>query len=326
MGCIFQLLTDGLLYETLECYWIHYFIPLLAIKDVRRAVTTLQSEIAKLLIVRDDDGICFDASEYFHLSYRLAAVFSNLWESVVVRSYHTTFPPVHISHDANNSITESKDAIFCINLLSAVLRRAVAISGTMMLYFGTLNIRLQKMAITVAQPLVLAGICWMYYEMSHFKWIVIFPCIIPLAFIYSQFRKSCKSGSKGDTKIRVDCDDAISSQRGRCFGVDGMSRHDISSECVLAARNREDNIEISDDDGSNDDIDSRSCDDDKVGGEVVWEEEEEVNWEIFAPNAFESFVKEQQLDNYFDDNDDDSVIADCHNSDEVRRAAITSLA
>jgi hypothetical protein len=26
MGCIFQLLTDGLLYETLECYWVREFV------------------------------------------------------------------------------------------------------------------------------------------------------------------------------------------------------------------------------------------------------------------------------------------------------------
>jgi hypothetical protein len=214
MGCIFQLLTDGLLYETLECFWIHFVIPLLAIEDVRRAVATLEAEVSKLLSAVDDDGFDIDSSEYFHMSYRLAKAFPDLWESVVVRSYHTTQPPIHLSHDASSEA--SNDTILGSRLLSSLLRRTVVVAGTMMLYFGTINIRIQKMVITVSQPLILAGICWMYYEAAHAKWIVIFPCVGLAILFYYQFRRFSKTGSNGHGKIGIDSEeDANGSSRRR---------------------------------------------------------------------------------------------------------------
>ena len=209
-GCIFQLLTDGLLYETLECFWTHFVIPLLAIEDVRRAVATLEAEVSKLLSAVDDDGFDIDSSEYFHVSYRLATAFPDLWESVVVRSYHTTQPPIHLSHDANSEA--SNDTVLGSRLLSSLLRQTVVVAGTMMLYFGTINIRVQKMVITVSQPLILAGICLMYYEMAHAQWIVIFPCLGVLLFLGYQFWYHSKAGSSGDGKIGVDTDDDASSK------------------------------------------------------------------------------------------------------------------
>jgi hypothetical protein len=210
MGCIFQLLTDGLLYETLECFWIHFVIPILAIEDVRRAVATLEAEVSKLLSAVDDDGFDIDSSEYFHVSYRLAAAFPDLWESVVVRSYHTTQPPIHLSHNANSEA--NNDTILGSRLLSSLLRRTVVVAGTMMLYFGTINIRLQKLVITVSQPLILAGICLMYYEVAHVQWIVIFPCLGVLLVLGYQFWHHSNAGSSGDGKIGVDADDDATSK------------------------------------------------------------------------------------------------------------------
>jgi hypothetical protein len=127
-----------------------------------------------------------------------------------VRSYHTTQPPIHLSHDANSEA--SNDTILGSRLLSSLLRRTSVVAGTMMLYFGTINIRLQKMVITVSQPLILAGICWMYYEVAHAQWIVIFPCLGVLLFLGYQFWHHSKAGSSGDGKIGVAADDDASSK------------------------------------------------------------------------------------------------------------------
>lgn len=244
MGCIFQLLTDGLLYETLECYWIHFFIPLLAIKEVRRAVSTLQAEVTKLLSIVDDDGFYIDASEYFNVSYRLAAVFPDLWESVVVRSYHTTQPPVHLSHNANNEANNG--TIFGNSLMSSLLRRSVVVAGTMMLYFGTINIRLQKMVITVSQPLILAGICWMFYEMAHVQWIVIIPCLGLFLLLVHQLRYHTKAGSGGDSRIGVDSDNASSRNRDKSLHQEaGYTDSNDDTESAQPPHQRRDRNECS---------------------------------------------------------------------------------
>jgi hypothetical protein len=86
------------------------------------------------------------------------------------------------------------------------------VAGTMMLYFGTINIRLQKLVITVSQPLILAGICLMYYEVAHVQWIVIFPCLGVLLVLGYQFWHHSNAGSSGDGKIGVDADDDATSK------------------------------------------------------------------------------------------------------------------
>jgi hypothetical protein len=187
----------------------------LALKDVRRAVSTLQTEIAKLLSEDNDDdiGFDFDSSEYFHLSYRLATAFPDLWESNLIRSYHSSQPPVHLLNSDIYVNTSQDDAIFGNSLLATLFRRTIVVSGAMILYFGTINIRLQKMVITISQPLILAGICWMFYEMAHAQWIVIFPCLGVLLFLGYQFWHHPRAGSSGDGKIGVDADDDASSKR-----------------------------------------------------------------------------------------------------------------
>jgi hypothetical protein len=187
---------------------VHFFIPKLALEDVQRAVSTLQTEIEKLLSTDGEDTVFyFDSSEYFNLSYRLATAFPDLWESNLIRSYHSSQPPVHLLNSDIGINTSQDDAIFGSSLLAALFRRTAVVAGTMMLYFGTINIRLQKMVITASQPLILAGICLMFYEMVHAKWIVIFPCVGLVMLFYYQFRHHSQAGSSGDGKIGVEAND-----------------------------------------------------------------------------------------------------------------------
>jgi hypothetical protein len=184
---------------------VHFCIPRLAIGDVSRAVSTLRAEVAKLLSEgADDNGFYFDSSEYFHLSYRLATAFPDLWESNLIRSYRSSRSPVRLLQSDQDADTNQDHAIFGSSLLAALFRRTAVVAGTMMLYFGTINIRMQKALITVTQPLIPAGICLMYYEMSQAKWIVIFPCLGLAMLFYYQLRHHFKAGSSGDGKIGVD--------------------------------------------------------------------------------------------------------------------------
>jgi hypothetical protein len=207
---------------------VHFFIPLLALKDVQRAVTTLQTEIEKLLSTGGENaGFFFDSSEFFNLSYRLATAFPDLWESNLIRSYHSSQPPVHLLNSDIGVNTSQDDAIFGSSLLAALFRRTAVVAGTMMLYFGTINIRIQKMVITASQPLILAGICLMFYEMVHAKWIVIFPCVGLVMLFYYQFRHHSKAGSSGDGKIGVEANDtSINEHSKQSRSLDRLSlRH-----------------------------------------------------------------------------------------------------
>jgi hypothetical protein len=218
---------------------VHFRIPRFAIDDVSRAVSTLRTEVAKLLSEDGEDAAVFyfDSSEYFNLSYRLATAFPDLWESTLIRSYHSSRPPVHLLQSDHDSNASQNDAIFGSSLLVSLFRRTAVVFGAMMLYFGTINIRLQKMVITVSQPLILAGICLMYYEVAHAKWIVIFPCLGVTMLFFCQFHHHFKAGSTGDGKIGVDADDDASinahSRQSRSFNRLSLRRtpqHDRHEE------------------------------------------------------------------------------------------------
>jgi hypothetical protein len=177
---------------------------MLASKDVKRAVTTLRAEITKLLANNNRNQFDFNASEFFHLSYRLANTFPTLWESAVVMAYHTSNPPQHLTRNESADADKlQRGTVLGSSWLAAFVKRLMLIFGIILFYFVTINLRLQKMVLTIAQPLILAGLCWFYYTSAG--WPIIFPVLLLVLIMYSQCRPHLdESPSEGSSTIGVD--------------------------------------------------------------------------------------------------------------------------
>lgn len=91
---IAQLLLDVLLFETIQCVWIHLVLPSLVSKEVNAVFLLLQATVDHLYDAsyHEDGTICLNAPDYLFVSYRLAGAFPDLLESRIVKSYVNHLP------------------------------------------------------------------------------------------------------------------------------------------------------------------------------------------------------------------------------------------
>jgi hypothetical protein len=99
VACVSQILVEMLLFETIECIWIQFFVPNLVADEVRRVNGILTDSIVNLCSnhnKEDDDNnnslLLLDAPEYLFISTNLAKTYPKAMESVLVLSYHSYLP------------------------------------------------------------------------------------------------------------------------------------------------------------------------------------------------------------------------------------------
>ena len=100
MACIAQGLIEIFLNETLECLYIHYFVPRMVSRaEIEKVREVLQSCIRKLcespstvLSQHSGQSKVVDAPQYFFVSMNVAKAFPMLMESMMVLSYHSHLP------------------------------------------------------------------------------------------------------------------------------------------------------------------------------------------------------------------------------------------
>lgn len=91
---IVQLFLDMMLFETVQCVWIHVVVPYLVAKEVQRVFVLLQQTVAHLCdsSYYENQVICLNAPDYLFVSHRLADAYPNLVESTVVRAFASHLP------------------------------------------------------------------------------------------------------------------------------------------------------------------------------------------------------------------------------------------
>lgn len=91
---IAQLLMDVLLFETLQCLWIHVAVPYLVAGEVQRVYYLLKDTIDHLYedSYYADENIVLNAPEFLFVSSRVAAHYPHLVESTIVRAYMSHLP------------------------------------------------------------------------------------------------------------------------------------------------------------------------------------------------------------------------------------------
>ncbi|RYG69188.1 hypothetical protein EON64_03335, partial [archaeon] len=91
-----QVSMDVVLFETIKCLWFHVVMPRMAAKEVQAAYHTVQDTVCKLFETDKRSNVpykvCFNSTDYFFVSTRVAHKHKSLVESMVVRSYTNHLP------------------------------------------------------------------------------------------------------------------------------------------------------------------------------------------------------------------------------------------
>jgi hypothetical protein len=101
---LIQFAIEVVIFETVECMWLHYVVPESVRKDVQRALQVLQTMAnnATMLLEKDEEATGeqqqgFNAPAFLFVSHRLAGLRPDLMQSRIVLSYRNILPGM-ISH------------------------------------------------------------------------------------------------------------------------------------------------------------------------------------------------------------------------------------
>ena len=169
IACAIQLLVEIVLYESSEALWIHYTIPRLVHEDVSKIIRRLYHTIDVAFVTSPSSkgSGSLDASSFFFVSTKIAEKFPHLFESAIILSYHSTWPPygslsgVKWRHDdaTNTSSTSSQVSRHSWGYqCMSFFRRVSLFAGLIWILqrIGTMHIRVQKVIIHTIQPLLLS--------------------------------------------------------------------------------------------------------------------------------------------------------------------------
>ena len=205
LACILQLFVEILVYETVECLWIHFTIPQLVSEDVATTMITVKHAINSAF-ARVKVPAVLDSPKYFFVSRHLAEEFPNLFESSVVLAFQSYFPPgdldttttatarddddddehEHATDHSEETDTNSWGLTYQDvrvrrkgkkSILMAFLQRfnfSVLLMATLQ-HLGTVPIRFQQLIIHTLQPILFSFIIIFYFFLVKYPLVALFP-------------------------------------------------------------------------------------------------------------------------------------------------------
>lgn len=211
MACIFQLIVEIFVYETVECVWIHFAIPKLVSEDVATTMKTVKQAI-NLAFRKEQVSPVLDSPKYFFVSRQLAEEFPQLFESSVVLAFQSYFPPSGLDasaiHGGNENVNDA-DEHFIANevrvygekkttLLMAFVKRFnfSVFFFTTLQQLGTTPIRLQQVIIHTLQPILFSFVIILYLYMVKYPVVALAPTALIFYEIFSYFHRSRYSVKK----------------------------------------------------------------------------------------------------------------------------------
>ena len=195
-ACICQFLVEVFFNETLECVWIQYVIPKMVSDDIATTISTVKHSLT--LAFRDMKvQPILDSPKYFFVSRRVAEKYPMLFESAIVMSFQSYFPPAEADDVITNKKLKNLNAgeVLVVkerksSSLMTWLRRfsfyAFFLSALQRL--GTIPLRSQEVIIHTLQPILLSFLIILYlyllqypivgfvilaficYELIHYFW------------------------------------------------------------------------------------------------------------------------------------------------------------
>ncbi len=209
IGCILQLIMEIFFSETLQCLYVHYFVPRMMSKTaIDRIHNTLQLCIDSLCNQHSvgsgshnssDEGNIVDAPNYLFVSTKLAHEFPAMMESLMILSYHSTLPgEIGKKWHARNIPDDRKFQEHKIyGYIGEVMRKLWTSASTIYLlilmnFIATAPLPVQKMVIRLMEPIILGGMAfiWLFISQTWFGIFLfsVFCLIICIGVVYRYVR------------------------------------------------------------------------------------------------------------------------------------------
>lgn len=169
-ACVFQFVVEIFFYETMECFWVHFFIPNLVTPDINTIQFSLHQTIDLMCSDVLNTKYFFDATHYLFVSNQIAQKFPDLLESVLVLSYHYHLPGelgkkwmVKQPHEVLREI-QGRKRLFCGGYFNFTLT-ALLIHGFVII--GSSPGTLQRSIIHCFLPMMITGLVWGFEFLRH---------------------------------------------------------------------------------------------------------------------------------------------------------------
>lgn len=183
--CIAELVVEIFVYETVECLWIHFAVPKLVSDDVATSMSAVKHAVS-LAFKREREPPVLNTPKYFFVSHKLAAAYPNHFESSVVLSFYSHFPPSELDAVSVFRSTKVQDWMGSENdkMMSAFMSisrwvNVNVIALTFVQNLGAAPIRMQRAAIHTLQPIILSLIAILYFYIIDHPLVA----LVPLGFI-----------------------------------------------------------------------------------------------------------------------------------------------
>ena len=163
-ACVIQFFLDIIVFDAVKCFFICYYVPLLASKSVIKALNQIKSSINSIPIdFRSSISkfIVLDVPLFLFASTSLTRNYPSLIESSIINAYHTHLP-VRNSNELNcSNYCLSADVLVRFSSNAAVLLRWIAIKASL------IPVQLQKILLHLLQPLLLCATVFLCLSFSR---------------------------------------------------------------------------------------------------------------------------------------------------------------
>jgi hypothetical protein len=164
---VIQFAVELLVFETVECAWLNFWLPEFVLQDVTVAANTLKQQVAQVTAAPDaaKGRSDLESTKYFlnapaalFVSTKLAKAYPQLLESMIVGSYSTFLPgPMCATWSAAERRRDTMNrSLGFLSRITAALTFAVNI-------FITIPFIYQRIVIRFVQPMVFSGLSIVWF-------------------------------------------------------------------------------------------------------------------------------------------------------------------
>ena len=167
--CIAQILCEILLFQTVECAWIHFWVPYFVRDDVSWAALTLRKLVVEVArpaaerVAPNQTGYFLEAPPALFVSLKLAKLYPDLLESTIIEGYHSHLPG-KISSTWPHVKERKSECGAGVSEWGRWLSSLLAGVAVVVHIAVTAPYAYQRIAITFGQPIVFAAVSIVWFQ------------------------------------------------------------------------------------------------------------------------------------------------------------------
>jgi len=208
-ACISQTIFEIFIAETFEVIWVHFIIPNIVAKDVKKVWYSIMNTIQNLVQMTANNSVhILDATEHLFVSKKIANVLPELPESIIISSYHNHLPGqlgMKWEIDRKSLMGLSGTSVWMRFLTFNTLL-------TILKFLGTSPFVIQRTIIRVSSPIftMIVVFVWLYILQNPLYLSIISVCSIIYMYCYcKQNTNKVLTNTKDNSHVDIEMSNII---------------------------------------------------------------------------------------------------------------------